>query len=82
MAVHELGWDNLANGKLLAKAQRQFDVLITTDSNIKYQQRLDAFDLALIVLRAFDTKLESYLPLMPEIESVLTTIQMHEVVYI
>lgn len=48
VAVHELGWDNLGNGKLLAKAQRQYDVLITTDSNIKYQQRLDAFDIALL----------------------------------
>jgi hypothetical protein len=63
-------------------AQDQFDILITTDSNIKYQQRLTEYDIALIVLRAFNTKLESYLPLIPEIETVLMTIQPGEVVYI
>jgi predicted nuclease of predicted toxin-antitoxin system len=80
--VYELGWDELGNGALLTRAQTQYDVLLTTDSNIKYQQRLEAFDFALIVLRAFDTKLESYLPLVPEIEAALTTIQPREVVYI
>jgi predicted nuclease of predicted toxin-antitoxin system len=81
-AVHELGWDNLENGELLTAAQDQFDALITTDSNMKYQRRLSNYDIALIVLRAFNTKLESYLPLVPEIENILTTIQPGEVVYI
>jgi predicted nuclease of predicted toxin-antitoxin system len=80
--VHDRGWDELENGDLLKIAQDQFDILITTDSNIKYQQRLTEYDIALIVLRAFNTKLESYLPLIPEIETVLMTIQPGEVVYI
>jgi len=81
-ALHEVGWDDLENGELLKSAQNQYDVLITTDSNMKYQQRLSDYNIALIVLRAFNTKLESYLPLVPEIENVLTTIQPGEVVYI
>jgi predicted nuclease of predicted toxin-antitoxin system len=80
--AYELGWDALENGELLKTAQDQFDVLITTDSNMKYQQRLTDYDIALIVLRAFNTKLGSYLPLIPEIETTLTTIQSGEVVYI
>jgi predicted nuclease of predicted toxin-antitoxin system len=80
--VQTLGWQELKNGALLAIAQTRFDVLITTDSNIKYQQRLDAYDIALIVLRAFNTKLKSYLPLVPEIEAALAKIQPGEVVYI
>ena len=80
--VQALGWEELKNGALLEIAQTQFDVMITTDSNIKYQQRLDAYDIALIVLRAFSTKLKSYLPLVSEIEAVLAKIQPGEVVYI
>ena len=82
MTVYELGWDELGNGLLLARAQDQYDVFITTDSNIKYQQRLEAYNIALVVLRAFDTKLESYLPLLPDIEATLATIQPGEVVYV
>lgn len=80
--VHDLDWDNLENGELLTAAQDKYDALITTDSNMKYQRRLSDYDIALIVLRAFNTKLESYLPLVPEIENALTTIQPGEVVYI
>lgn len=80
--VHRLGWDELENGALLVRAQNDYDVLITTDSNMKYQQRLADYHIALIVLRAFDTKLKSYLPLVPEIENVLSTVQPGEVVYI
>src|SRR5882672_7516938 len=49
------GWKDLRNGDLLRVAQGYFDVLITTDSNIKYQQRIEQFDIALIVLRAEKT---------------------------
>jgi predicted nuclease of predicted toxin-antitoxin system len=78
----ERGWEALVNGELLRLAQDEFEILLSTDSNMKYQQRLPDYTIALIVLRAFDTKLESYLPLVPEIENVLTTIQAGEVVYI
>jgi predicted nuclease of predicted toxin-antitoxin system len=78
----ECGWETLVNGELLCVAQDEFEVLLSTDSNMKYQQRLPDYDIALIVLRAFNTKLESYLPLVPEVENILTTIQPGEVVYI
>jgi predicted nuclease of predicted toxin-antitoxin system len=80
--IQELGWDELANGELLAQAQDEFDVLISTDSNIKYQQNLPDYEIALIVLRAFNTKLESYLPLVPEIELAVQTISAGDVVYL
>ncbi len=43
-ALHEVGWDDLENGELLKSAQNQYDVLITTDSNMKYQQRLSDYN--------------------------------------
>jgi predicted nuclease of predicted toxin-antitoxin system len=80
--VRDLGWDELGNGELLAKAQEFFDVLITTDSNVSCQQPLHDYDIALIVLRALKIKLEFYLPMVPEIENTFSKIQPGEVVYI
>jgi predicted nuclease of predicted toxin-antitoxin system len=80
--VQELGWDELANGDLLTQAQDEYDVLISTDSNIKYQQNLPDYNIALIILRAFNTKLESYLPLVPEIELAVQNICPGDVVYL
>ena len=80
--VQELGWDELANGELLATAQNEYDVLISTDSNIKYQQNLPDYNIALIVLGAFNTKLESYLPLVPEIKIAVQGINPGDVVYL
>jgi hypothetical protein len=36
----ELGWGRLRNGELLAAAEESFDVLVTTDQQLKYQQNL------------------------------------------
>lgn len=46
----ELGWARLTNGELLAAAEEQFDVLITTDRNLQYQQSLADRRLAILVL--------------------------------
>jgi hypothetical protein len=46
----ELGWSTLRNGELLARAEREFDALITTDRSLKNQQNLPAFKIAVLVL--------------------------------
>jgi hypothetical protein len=47
----ELGWGTLQNGALIAAAESQgFEVLLTTDKNLKYQQNLTGRHLAVIVL--------------------------------
>jgi hypothetical protein len=48
--AYELGWSGLANGDLLKQAEAQFDLLITTDQNLRYQQNLDGRRLAILVL--------------------------------
>ena len=48
----ELGWDRISNGELLAKAEDAgFDLLLTTDKNIRYQQNLKGRRIAIVVLR-------------------------------
>ncbi len=46
----EMGWSNLSNGDLLAKAESQFDLMLTTDQNLRYQQNLTGRKLAAVVL--------------------------------
>lgn len=49
--AYELGWSTLLNGELLAAAERQgFQVLVTTDTHLKYQQNLDSRSIAIVVL--------------------------------
>jgi predicted nuclease of predicted toxin-antitoxin system len=45
------GWDQLANGELIAVAEQAgFEVMVTADKNIRYQQNLEARKIALVVL--------------------------------
>lgn len=46
----EMGWAQLSNGELLNAAEEAFDVLITTDQNLRYQQNLSGRRLAILVL--------------------------------
>jgi predicted nuclease of predicted toxin-antitoxin system len=48
--AYQRGWGELDNGKLLAAAETEFDVLVTTDKNLRFQQRLAGRRLAILVL--------------------------------
>ncbi len=82
VTTQELGWEQLKNGDLLRAAEADFDVLMTTDSNIKHQQSLPDFNIALIVLRAFRISMKYFEPLIPQILEKLETIEPGEAAYI
>jgi hypothetical protein len=46
----EMGWSNLGNGALLAAAEDSFDLFITTDQQLRYQQNLAGRKLSVLVL--------------------------------
>jgi predicted nuclease of predicted toxin-antitoxin system len=48
--AYEMGWTQLDNGELLAAAEAEFDLLITTDQNLQHQQNLTGRRLAILVL--------------------------------
>lgn len=49
--TYERGWSTLRNGELLDTAEREgFELLITNDSNLRYQQNLSGRSLAIVVL--------------------------------
>jgi glutamate racemase len=49
--AYELGWATLKNGELLAAAEKSgFEVLVTTDTNLQYQQNLNQRKITNVVL--------------------------------
>lgn len=49
--AYELGWGTLSNGELLTKAEEAgYDILITTDRNLKHQQNLSERKIAVLVI--------------------------------
>ena len=49
--AYERGWDSLKNGELLSQAEANgFDVLVTTDQSLKYQQNLDNRRISIVVI--------------------------------
>src|SRR4051812_40926666 len=50
-SAFERGWNSLENGELLNEAERAgFDILVTTDQNLQYQQNLASRKIAVLVL--------------------------------
>ena len=57
--VVEAGWAGVQNGELLRLAATQFDLFVTADQNLQFQQNLSALPIAVAVLVARDNQLES-----------------------
>ena len=65
--VYELGWSELENGELLSLAESEgFEILLTTDNNLQYQQNLSNIRIAIVVLSS---------PSWPRIRSVIELIR-------
>ena len=78
--VEYRGWQGLKNGDLLRVAQNYFDVLVTLDNSIPYQQPLQRLDLAIVVLRPSLPNLVDMVELVPEVQRILERIQPGHVV--
>ena len=79
-SVQRLGWAGLKNGRLLARAQEEFDVLITMDGAMASQQNLARIRLAIVALRAPSNRLQDTSPLMPKVLALLPTLKPGKVV--
>ena len=71
VTVQELGWDSKTNGELLTSAEREFDVLLTTDRGIPHQQDLSRFDLTAVVLTARSNRLPDLEPRMEKVRRLI-----------
>jgi hypothetical protein len=69
-SVPEMGWAGEENGALLKLAEREFDVFLTVDRNLSFQQDVGRFNLAVVVMVAKSNKLRDLQPLAPEVLAV------------
>jgi len=79
--VQKMGWAGIKNGKLLDLAQVQFDVLLTVDKGVEYQQNFTGRPIALIVLDG-PTRLPALRLLMPGLLKALHSINPGEIVHV
>ena len=65
--VRQMGWSTIKNGELMQLVSGQFDVFVTVDRNLSFQQNLTGYTLALVVLCAKTNRLADLRPLVPEL---------------
>lgn len=80
--ARQMGWSTIKNGELLALAAEEFDVFVTVDRNLSFQQNLPAFAIAVVVLRAQSNRLADLQPLVPELLAQIPTAKPGVVTYV
>ena len=80
--VPEAGWASKQNGELLKLAEQNFDALVTNDQNMEHQQAISGFDLAFIVLVGPSNDILDLLPLIPEVNKILLSIEPGTIEYV
>ena len=81
VSAQKLGWSGIKNGKLLALAvENGFDVFLTGDRNLTFQQNLTEFSIAIVVLEADGIQLHHTFPLMPKVLALLPELKPGKVV--
>ena len=69
VSVDSQGWEGMRNGELLRVASAEFDVFVTMDKSLQFQQNIQAFEIALVVVRAVSNSIVHIAPLMPKINA-------------
>jgi hypothetical protein len=68
-----MGWSGIKNGPLLQSAAQEFDVFLTVDQGIEYQQNPVGLAVAIIVMVARSNDIDDLRPLMPRVRETLNS---------
>ena len=74
-SVVRRGWAGLKNGPLLRRMSGEYDVLITMDRNLQFQQNVAALPFGVLLVRAASNRMADLAPLVPSMLEVLPTVQ-------
>ena len=78
--VTQLGWGGIKNGKLLTLCtENNFDVLLTIDKNLIYQQNLKKYKISIAVLNTITSKIEEISQFVPSLKAQLPKFEFHKV---
>jgi uncharacterized protein DUF5615 len=68
------GWAGIKNGDLLRRMSGHYDVLITMDRGIEFQQPIAGFPFGVVIAQAVSNRLQHLRPLVPSIRAAITSI--------
>jgi hypothetical protein len=81
--VAQEGWTGVLNGELLRRAETAgFDVFLTADRKMEYQQRLTGRSFGAVVIAAGGTKLDQLQPLAPALRDAVASVRPGELFYV
>ena len=80
--ARQMGWSTIKNGELLKLAEKEFQVFVTVDRDLSFQQNVPAFAIAVIVMRAKSNRLSDLQPLVPELLAAIPTAKPGTVTYV
>ena len=80
--AQEQGWSSFKNGQLLERAVREFEVLVTIDQRMRYQQNLQALTIGIVVIDTRDTRFESIRAHVEELREAIARVGPGEVILV
>jgi hypothetical protein len=80
--VQEEGWGSFKNGQLLRRAETTFEVLVTADRRMKYQQNLASFSMGAVVIKTPRLRLGLLLTVVEEFREAIRTVKPGELIVI
>ena len=80
--VPQMGWAGTKNGELLTLAQTLFDIFVTVDRNLSFQQNIPRYDIAVVVLRCRSNRLQDLQTLVPDLLVSLPRVMRGNVVWL
>ena len=80
--VQEEGWTSYSNGELLGRAQENFDVLLTADRRLQFQQNLKRFEIGVVVILTVSLRFRAIRTAIEPIREALAIVQPGQVIQV
>jgi hypothetical protein len=80
--VQEQGWSSVKNGELLRKASATFDVFVTADKRLQFQQTIAQFSIGVVVLATGDTRLPQLRAVLKHIDDAIQKVPVGAVIVV
>lgn len=77
--VSDLGWSGVKNGKLMTlSTENNFDILLTIDKNLSFQQNLGKYNITIVVLDSESSKIEDLIDLLKSFKEQIFDFEKHK----
>ena len=80
--AQEEGWAAFKNGDLLKRASAKFDVFVTIDQRMRYQQNMSQFEIGIVVIEVPDTRFIQLRALVPQLDEAIEAVTVREVLIV